>query len=349
VPTKALIASGSVVVLVLLLYLMGAIGGRKVGPGTAARTANEAAPASAAVEQREVQDVIDWPGTVTSSTVANLAPKIMARVIEVRVTAGTPVQPGDVIAVLDDRELRTRAQQAKAVETAAQAQASQAQADLRRTRMLVRKQAATQQDLDTSETQAKSAEAQLAQARDAVDEGQVLLGESTLRAPFAGIVAARMADPGDMGVPGRAIAIVHDPQSLRLEVRIGERCAAAVTPGQTLRARIDSPPSSVRVHIDEIAPMADPQSRTVLVKASLDADPSLRPGTFGVLEVPCGRHSTLLVPKAAVRRTGQLESVRVVINAGEVRLRHVRSGKTFGDLVEIVSGLAPGERVAVGD
>lgn len=348
VPRKALVAAGSIAALVvLLLYLEGTFTGDKVAPGTVP-LAGGPAPAgqTVRVEQRVVEDWVDWPATVTSRSVANLAPKVMARVLEVRVGVGTPVRQGDVIAVLDDRDIRARAQQAAQAVAGAEAQAAQAEADLRRSRMLFEKQAATQQDLEIAETRAKAMRAQAAQGRDAAAEAQVMLGETMLRAPFDGVVGDRLVDPGDMAVPGRPVAVLHDPGSLRLEANLSERCTGRLATGAPIEAHIGAPPVAVAATIEEIAPVADPQSRTVLVKAALPARADLRPGMFATLRLACDSHSALLVPAAAVRRTGQLESVRVLVD-GEVRQRNVRSGKTYGERIEILSGLRPDETVVV--
>jgi len=346
VPRKALLASASVAALVLLLlYLEGTFSGGKVAPGTVP-LAPEAAGEAVRVEQREVEDWLDWPATVTSRSVANLAPKVMARVLEVRVGVGSPVRRGDVIAVLDDRDIRARAQQAQAAVAAAEAQAAQAEADLRRARLLFGKQAATAQDLESAETRAKAARAQAAQARDAAAEAQVMLGETALRAPFDGVVGARLVDPGDMAVPGRPVAVLHDPSSLRLEANLSERCAARLAVGSPIEVQAGSPPLAVTAAVEEIAPVADPQSRTVLVKAALPSRPDLRPGMFATLRLACDSHPALLVPARALRRSGQLESVRVLVE-GEARLRSVRSGKAYGEQIEIVSGLRPDESVIV--
>jgi RND family efflux transporter MFP subunit len=349
--TKAVVAVAAILGLaLLLLYMQGTIGGRKVQPGEVPLSANEMVRAGARVvpvERRVVEDVLDWPGTVSSRLVANVAPRVMARVLEVFVSAGATVQAGDPLMRLDDRELRARSEQARAALAAAEAQARQAEADDRRTRALFAKQAATQQDLDAATARAKATGAQVAQARDAVNEVSVLLGETNVRAPFDGVVAARLVDPGDMASPGKPVAIVHDPHTVRLEVRVGEQCAAHVTVGRDLPARIDTLGQEVPTRIEEVAPMADPATRTFLVKATLPSDPALRPGTFGSLRVPCGRHSALLIPKAAVSRTGQLETVQLVVN-DTVRVRHVRSGKEYGEQIEILSGLKEGARVLVG-
>ena len=346
IPPKARIAAAAVAALILLLlYLQGTIGGRKVRPGIVpvpggAAGADHVKP----VEKREVLDIIEWPATVTSRTVANVAPKVMARVLDVRVTAGAPVRAGDIVALLDDRELKARADQARAGLAAAEAQAAQADADLRRGQALFRKQAFTRQDLDALEARGKSARAQAAQARDGFAEVQVLFGETSVRAPFDGVVAERFVDPGDMAVPGKPIVVIHDPGALRMETHISAACVGALRLGADVPVRIDTPLHETAARIEEIAPAADPQSRTFLVKAALPALPNLRPGTFGVLHAPCGTHLALLVPTTAVTRSGQLESVRVVVDS-EVRVRNVRTGKTYGDQIEVLAGLQEGDRV----
>lgn len=345
---KAGLAGGAVTALVLLLlYLQGTVGARKVAPGVIALpTGGELPQNIATVERREVEDVIDWPATVRSRTLANIAPKVMARVLEVRVATGTFVRSGDVLAVLDDRDLKARAEQARAALAGAEAQAAQAAADDRRTRELFRKQVTSQQEVDAADARAKSSQAQVAQARDALNEVQVLLGETSVRAPFDGVVAERLVDPGDMAVPGKPIAVVHDPNSLRLETQVSESCAGSLIVGTEVPARLDGPTPEVVARIEEIAPAADPQSRTFLVKAALPAIPGLRPGAFGTLRTPCGTHTALLIPPAAVSRAGQLEAVRLVIDS-QLHTRHVRTGKTYGDRVEVLSGLEAGERVMI--
>jgi len=345
---KASLPAAAIAALVLLLlYLQGTIGARKVGPHTVPLP-GDGAPSGTAVtvEQREVDDIIDWPGTVASRTVANVAPKVMAHILEVRVNIGAVVKAGDVVATLDDREVRARAQQAGAALTAAEAHAGQAEADLRRLRTLFQKQAATQQDLEAVQAQAKAARAQVAQARDVVTEAQVLLGESTIRAPLDGVVAERLVDPGDMAVPGKPVVVIQDMHTLRLETHVPARCAGMLTVGKEVLVRFDAPAREVPARIEEIAPTADPHSRTQLIKAALPSAPELQPGIFATLRAPCGTHVAVLIPSGAVIRKGQLEMVRV-LEAGSPRLRDVKTGVTYGDRTEVLSGLRAGEQMLV--
>jgi membrane fusion protein, multidrug efflux system len=347
-PRKAIAAAAAVFGLVaLLLYLQGVIGGHKVAPGQVPPVSqSEAAAATVVVEERAIADVVDWPGTVTARLSAEVAPTVMARVLEVRVQAGSTVRRGDVIATLDARDLTARRQQAAGAVAAATAQARQADADLGRARQLFAKQALTRQDLDAAEARAATAQAQAAQARDALAEARVLLGETDVRAPFDGIVAARLVDPGDTAGPGAPVALLQDPSTLRLEADVSERCAVPLAIGAELPVRVGMPPVELTARIEELAPVADPRSRTRHVKAVLPPDPALRPGAFASLRLACGTHPAVVVPSSAVSRAGQLESVRVLV-AGAPLVRSVRTGKPIGDQVEVLSGLRAGDTVLV--
>jgi RND family efflux transporter MFP subunit len=336
--------TGVLALVFLLLYLQGTLGGGKVAPGTVPAK-GEAAPAGAVpVVKREIDDVFEWPGTVKSRTEAQPASKLMARIKELRVEVGTAVKTGDLIAVLDDLDVLSRLEQAKAGLEAAQAQVAQADAEYSRVKGLFEKEAATKRDLEAAEARAKSARAQVEQARHAVGETEVLLSETAVRAPLDGVVTEKWAQSGDTAVPGKPLLSVQDPRHLRLEASVPESCARRAALGMDVRVRIDSLGREMTARIEEISPTADPESRTFLVKAALPAENDLRPGMFGRFILLCGRKTTLLVPASALTRAGQLEIVRV-LEEGEARVRHVRTGKTYGDLIEVLSGLREGDRV----
>ena len=344
---KTGIALAGVLGLVLmLLYLQGKIGGDKVAPGSVPVSPDPFAPSgrTAVVEKREIEDVLEWPGTIRSRSVAQVAAKLLARVVEVRAEVGTAAKAGDVLVVLDDRDVRARVEQARSALDGAKAQASQAQADYARVKALLEKEAATARDFEAAEARAKAAQAQVGQAENSAREAEVMLAETSVRAPFDGVIAEKLIQAGDTAVPGKPLFVLHDPARLRLEVQVPESCARKASIGMEVRTRIDSLGREVLALIEEISPVADPQSRTFLIKATLPAELELRSGTFGRLLQPCGRKVALLIPASAVTRSGQLEIVRVVEGA-EARIRHVRTGKAHEARVEILSGLREGEKV----
>jgi multidrug efflux pump subunit AcrA (membrane-fusion protein) len=109
---------------------------------------------------------------------------------------------------------------------------------------------------------------------------------------------------------------------------------------------IDTLGLTTSAQIDEISPEVDPQTRTQLIKIALPAIEGLQPGYFGWLEQACAQHEALLIPASAVQHIGQLEVVKV-LSEGKRHMRHIRTAKTFGDQIEVVSGLHTGETVIV--
>jgi len=331
---------------VLLLHLQGSLAGGKVAPGIIQSARRETVPAGRAVPvlHREIDDVLEWPGTVRSRVVTQVAPKILARIARIEVEVGSVVQSGEVVAVLDDRDLTSRLDQAKAALASAEAQAVQSDAEHRRVQGLFEKEAATRRDLESALARSQSARAQVDQARHAVAESGVLLSESILRAPFEGVITEKWAQAGDTAVPGKPIVTIQDPRRLRLEAHIPEACARKATLGMEVRVRVDSLDRETTARIEEIAPVAEPESRTFLLKAGLSPVEGIRPGMFGRFIQSCGRKTAFLVPAPAILRSGQLELVQV-LEDGKLQIRHIRTGKSYGNLVEVLSGLREGENV----
>jgi len=334
--------------MLLLVWLEGGFE-KKVEPGLAA--ADDRAPLSGPIVKaltEEINEVVSWPGTVTSRIEAQLAPKLAARIDAILVRPGDRVSRGQILVRLDDRSLQARLAQARSALSAAEAEAVRSRADLRRTQNLFAKEAATKQSLDAAVAATRSAEARVREMQSAIQEIETLFTETALSAPFDGVVVKRHREPGDTALAGTPILTILEPLRLRVEVAIPVNCMGGVHDGQPLRI-IDR--SSGRNHsatVDEIAPSADAQTQTVLVKARLPEHSSFQPGAFVWVEQDCGRRRTLLIPQTAVTRTGQLESVRLV-REGRTQLRHVRTGQQFGDRIEILSGLAEGDAVLLGD
>lgn len=344
---KWLVPSVSVLgLLLVMLYALGIIGGvDQVVPGTT-ETAGFPLPANAqtfTVGSQTTENLLAWPGSVKSRTVAKIAPKLAARIVEVNVQTGNKVGQGDIIARLDERVYRAAYNEAVAALNAAKANYSEAAADSRRIQDLYSKEAATRQDYDTVTARARAAKATVSQAASAVEQAKVNLGESELRAPFAGVIAARLKEPGDMGLPNDPVVILQQPEDLRFEAAIPSSCARRVRLGLPVTIRIDHFDGPLEASISEIAPEIDQATRTQLVKADIKVSDALQPGLFGWLDLSCSDASrALFVPVAAVLHYGQLEAVRVVEN-NRVYTRHVRTGKRQGDFVEILSGLKSGE------
>ena len=337
--------SAAVLALILLLLYMQGSFVSKVQPGISPQTGKVDKPISmAAVEKKQVDDILSWPGTVRSRTVASIASKTTARIIEIKVNAGDKVKKGDVIARLDERDVKAQENAALAALAGAHAQASRAQADEQRTRSLYSKEAATRENFDAVVARAKETQAGVSQATSTVSEIRSHLADMLLVAPFDGTVVKRLKEPGDMGLPGMPIVTLQTPQGLRLEADVPSTCAGRYSIGMNVNVRIDTLGQNTSAQIDEISPEVDPQTRTQLIKIALPAMAGLQPGYFGWLEQACGQHEALLIPAGAVQHIGQLEVVKVVSEDRQL-MRHIRTGKTFGEQIEVISGLHAGESV----
>lgn len=334
--------------LLVILFALGVLGGdSKTEPGNTP-TAGPALPQNAQtlkVGKQSAANALSWQGTVRSRMAVKIAPKLNARILEIPVHPGDRVKKGAVIARLDDRDLRAAYAAASAAQVAAQAQAAQAGADEKRIIDLYNKQAATRQNYDAVLAQAQAARAMANQAASGARQSQVMLSENVLYAPFDGVVGERFQEPGDMGMPNQPIVSFHQPDDLRLEAAIASHCAAQVKRGMSINVRIDATHQALTGTVDEIAPEIDPQTRTQQIKIKLPPTDGLQHGQFGWLELACqAEQQALLIPATAVVHYGQLQAVKLV-EGGQLRTRHIRTGKRYGEQLEVLSGLNDGETI----
>jgi RND family efflux transporter MFP subunit len=165
-------------------------------------------------------------------------------------------------------------------------------------------------------------------------------------APFDGVITRKPASVGDQAGPGKTLLEIEDPVSLRLETDVPEATIGRIRLGASLPVRIDALGRELPGTVAEIAPAADPNTRTFHVKLDLPSTDGLRAGLFARVSIPMQTAEIITVPAGAVTIHGQMETVFVVAH-GQARLRLVRTGKHREDAVEILSGIDSGERVVV--
>jgi membrane fusion protein (multidrug efflux system) len=341
-------AGALLILLLLILWMLGLIGLDKTEPGLTPLPAQPvAARETARVIRQTLRKAQAWPGTVKAVNEARIAPKISARILAVAVREGDRVGRGAVLARLDAEQPQAQEREASAHAAAAKIDAARAEADLKRARELFEQEAATREAYEHAEANARRASAVARAAEQGLREAALQRGETVLTAPFGGVIVRRLHDPGDLGIAGEPIVVLHDPSSLRLEASVPAACAGRISIGDTAAVRIDAPNASLDAKIGEIVPAADPMTGTVLIKADLPETKGLRPGLFGWLDHSCGtEHTALLIPAAALRRIGQVEAA-TVLEGGKPNIRHVRSGFRHGEFIEILSGLDEGETVVM--
>lgn len=299
------------------------------------RPASEKAPARVRVVQVERSSrpvITEVVGTVRAVRSATLAPLISGMVAEIRVGLGSSVRAGEILVRLSAREIEARLEQSRAV-------AALAKRDRDRATTLKEQGAMSSAQYDTAMSQWN-----VAQAREA--EASTLAERMVLRAPFAGVVTAKLANVGDTAMPGQALLVVEAPSALRFEARVPEAAADRLSVGATVPVRLDGLDQNLQGRVAEIQPAADDATRTRLVKVDLPEVAGLRSGRFGRLLVATSDSQTVTIPAEALVRHGQLETV-FVVDSGTARLRLVRAGRERDGSLEVVSGLSGNEKVAL--
>lgn len=271
-------------------------------------------------------------GTVRARLRSVIEAKVSGRIEQLPVAAGQRVKTGDLLVQLDAREVQARLDQAVALR-------EQADGDLKRFTSLLKQEAVTRAEFDAVQARHRVAQA-------AVTEAETMLAYTRVVAPFDGVITRKWTDVGDVAAPGKPLVEMDDPTRLRIEANVPESLIEKLQPGARFPVRIAASGQPLEGVVAEIAPSADPNSRTFLVKLDLPAEASLRAGQFGRVLVPVLEVSALRVPTSAVLSRGQLELV-FVVTEGKARLRLVKTGKQLGREVELVSGVSAGETVVV--
>ena len=322
----------------------------------------------------QITDVYRASGTVRASQIATIAPKIAANILEVRVHPGEHVRAGQMLIVLDRRDLDANLRLAEAEHSETESALIEADNAIasaaaslefsrvthRRFQDLLAKASVSQQEFDESQARLKNAESSFqmavakrrqvesrrSQSAAEVTAARVARGYATLIAPFDGLVTERKADPGSLATPGAPLLVVEREGSLRLETSVDESRQYVVRMGENVSVEIDGISHTVSGRVSEILPSVDSGTRSLTAKIDLPAIPGIRSGMFGHADFAIGKREALLVPQSAILERGQIRCVHVV-EGDTARLRLVTLGEARGDSREILSGLEAGERFVV--
>jgi RND family efflux transporter MFP subunit len=285
--------------------------------------------------------------------------KIMGRVDRVPVQAGERVDKGALLVTLESRDLRAAVRQAEAAVAGAEAQIANAKAQYQRIEELYAKGSATEKSLEDATAGFRMAEAGLDQAEANLEAARVTLGYAEIRAPFAGWVVDKRVEAGDMVQPGAPLFAVEDLDPVKVIAEVPEREISGFSTGDRVTVEVAAVGYREEGEIVRLVPAGDPRSRTFRVEVvQPNPDGALKSWMFARVTLDeKGERRALMVPAGALVARGQLEGLFVVEEAGAgeaggegsptARLRWVRAGERRGDDVEILSGLAEGERYVV--
>lgn len=287
-------------------------------------------------------------GTIQPVHRVEVASRILARALEVNVTAGQSVAKGDILARLEDTDLKSRLSQAQSAVSQAQAALDLARIEESRMRNAFEKNGVAAIDLDRAVNALKGAEAALSRAKQAEDETKTIMDYAIIRSPIDGTVVDKRINSGDTVSPGQVVVTVLDPTRMQLVASVRESLSHRLTVGGTVSVKVDIMDEACDGTVSEIVPEALGASRSFQVKVTGPCPEGVYAGMFGRLIIPVASEDVLLVPRNAVQTIGQVDCVDVAINNVRVR-RAVRIGREIDGQLEIISGLAPGESIVIDD
>lgn len=318
----------------------------------AADTAPLAAPETVPVETvavgcEDVEVTIDVVGTLEAEQSIEVKPKRPGHVRELRLIEGASVEAGEVLAVLDDQQLRARVEVARASVADVEVRERNARRRFDRSSALKRSAVTSEQEHDDARAELESATAALGVAHANLAAAEAELAETVIRAPFGGVLGQRLVDAGAFVKEGEALTWLIDLDPMEVVFAVAERYLGEVRLEQRIEARVVSHAErGFPGIVSFIDPRVDPQNRTAALKAKIEnPDHALRPGQFASVTLYLARHpGAATIPEEAVVPSGERTLV-FVVDQGTATARPIRTGVRFAGRVEVLEGLKAGERV----
>lgn len=294
-------------------------------------------------------------GKIEAENSANLSTRMMGYVTKLHVKVGQNVRAGQLLVSVNSTDLQAKKAQIDASIIQAQAAYANAKKDYDRFVNLFAQQSASQKELDDMTARYEMAKAGLEAAKQMRNEIQAQFSYSNITAPFSGVVTNTFVKEGDMANPGMPLVSVEGATRLQVTAMVSESDIASVKQGMSVNVTIKSLNKEVAGKVSEISLSAKNTGGQYLVKVNLNQlDKNILSGMFVNVQFPIEKTRTsipsnerVLIPTSALVKQGQLSGVYTVGNGNVAILRWLRIGKTFGNQVEVLSGLTADEAYIV--
>lgn len=314
-------------------------------------TAQSPVPVSATeVTRREIFRTVPMTGTVTSERSARLSAATEGLVHAMEVDAGFQVRRGDVLLELDPELTGLQLEAAEARVKQARSELEDARRRLKEALKLVPKASIAESTVRDREAEVALDESALQQALAEAGFQRALLERHQVKAPFDGVVSAKLTELGEWVTPGQPVFELVALDAIRLDFSVSEDFLPAIAPGgrvgYTLNAR---PGETYSGEVATVVPVTDRNARTFLLRVKPTAErPLLLPGmsVTATLKLPTGRDG-LVVPRDALLRYPDGRTVVWTVGDDVVSEHRVQTGLQFDGMVEIRGGIEPGDRVVV--
>jgi RND family efflux transporter MFP subunit len=304
--------------------------------------------------QNNTGQFITASGKIEAENSADLSTRMMGYVTKIHVQVGQKVGAGQLLVSINNTDLQAKKAQVDASILQATAGYNNAKKDYDRFVNLFKQQSASQKELDDMTARYEMAKAGLEGAKQMRNEVVAQFSYSNITAPFSGVVTNTFVKEGDMANPGMPLISVEGASKLQVTAMVSENDIALIKKGMAAKVLVKSSNESLTGNVNEVSVSAKNTGGQYLVKINLDKTPaSILSGMFVNVQFPVANKThavatdLVLVPQNAIVHQGQLSGMYTVGNGNVAILRWLRLGKTFGNQVEILSGLSASESYIV--
>jgi RND family efflux transporter MFP subunit len=290
-------------------------------------------------------------GQVESSQTANISTRVMGYITSLQVKVGDKVRKGQLIATISNQDILAKRAQTDAAIAEAEATLKNAQKDYDRFTALYKQQSASEKELDNVTLQYNAVKARVEAAKQMRNEVNAMLSYTTLTAPFSGTVTQKMADAGSMANPGMPIVSIEQAGTYQISAAVPEAEINQINQGQLVEVTIQSANKTFKGSVTQINQSSQFTGSQYIIKVSIpdNEKAGLYAGMYATIvltntnKISTTNSNTVLVPLSSIENKNQLTGLYTVSANHTALLRWVRLGKTFGDKVEVLSGLANNE------
>jgi RND family efflux transporter MFP subunit len=303
------------------------------------------------------QDGLNISGQVEASQTANISTRVMGYITMLKVKVGDRVSKGQLLATISNQDLLAKRGQADAMIAEAEANVKSAKKDFDRFTVLYGQQSATAKELDNVTLQYSAAKARLEGAKQMRNEVNAQLGYTSLTAPFSGIVTQKLADAGSMANPGMPVLTIEQAGSYQVSASVPENLISQLKMGDNAVINISAINKTIDGKVSQINESSQFTGGQYIIKINIpDKDKTgLYAGMYANISIPvkaqvavkANENAAVLVPTQSIEHRDQLTGLYTISSNNTALLRWVRLGKSYGDKVEVLSGLGKDERFII--
>ncbi|MEY2629529.1 MAG: hypothetical protein RLZZ469_424 [Bacteroidota bacterium] len=294
-------------------------------------------------------------GKIEAENSANVSTRMMGYVTKVSVKVGQKVNAGQLLVSINSTDLQAKKAQVDASILQATAAFNNAKKDYERFTALFNQQSASQKELDDMTSRYEMAKAGLEAAKQMRNEVVAQFGYSNITAPFSGEITNTFVKEGDMANPGMPLVSIEGASRLQVTAMVSESDIANIHNNMTVNVLVKSINKAVNGKVTEVSSSAKNTGGQYLVKINLtQTDKAILSGMFVNVQFPIANKTQttastdkVLVPESALVKQGQLTGIYTIGNGNTAILRWLRIGKTFGNQVEVLSGLSAEEQYII--